>query len=312
MLEDKCFRCENVPCVDLFIAKGNLRGGELYVLNQEVSQKKVLPCMPGCILYACCKLWTGAHEVLHEDEVSPFLLILGQCLYDLKVSIFLALVAHYRAAFQQLRPVLENAIAGLWFNTRLQGEEERQSAREEFYQWTEGRFEIPAFGTMVDQLSEHFLLLDKRASEQWRELIQLVHPFYPELTKGRVKSVWHRLSKFLHPYYPVTDIRKEFETEFRTICPARVAWDKKAYREWLILFQNIADIVLRLIVGTCPDVVETEDGKEGLGFIKNLESLESELRLEMIPCSDLRDFAATISFDDLGKEKIEDEEHHPN
>mgnify|MGYP000333047436 CR=1 FL=1 len=95
----------------------------------------------------------------------------------LKTSFFLALTAHYRGAVQLLRPVLENALVGLWFQFKL-AESEKELGRigEAFWRWLEGKYKIPKFEDMAEELKENLILVDRKATERWKELLRLRIP----------------------------------------------------------------------------------------------------------------------------------------
>lgn len=302
MAQDDCLRCGNLPCVNLFFKGDELQGGELYVLEEEITKGRLLPCSAGCALYACCKLWTGANKKLEQKEkFSPLLITFRQCLYDLKTSIFLALTAHYRGAIQQLRPVLENAIAGLWFTAELTGEdgEEDKTAISNFWKWMEGKYETPKFADMVKELRSDLFLVNEKTQSRWQVLIRLTHPFYPPLSEQRVRQLWNELNKFLHPYFLNTEVGKTLAGGKCADCPAHVTWDEKAYLDWLRVFQNLVDILVRLLIGMFPQMAESDDGKEGLMFLKTLEWEEKELGHRTIASQHLREFLHTVNSEKL-------------
>ena len=155
MEHEKCLNCERIPCANLSLKRDELDGGELYVLNESIKQKKVVPCQPMTALYSCCRLCQTAYKTLTEEnkieeaeliDVPPLLDLIWQCIYDLKTSAFLALSAHYRGAIQLLRPVIENILVGLYFEERLQrasaSDNEINQAWADFDKWKEGHYKL--------------------------------------------------------------------------------------------------------------------------------------------------------------------------
>jgi len=300
---EKCLQCSYVPCINLLRQDGDLLGGELFLIKEVLDNALFLPCIPGQLLYACCRLWQGAYETLEEGELSPFLLLFEQCLFDLRTSLFLAFTCHFRGAMQILRPVLENAIVGLWFSLKLkiaQGEE-IETVKKDFLGWIEGRFKVPRFKDMVKTLEKDNFLI-RETKEPWKKVLieySRFHPFYPPVEAKRITDLWDNLNKFLHPEFPETDIGRLFGKEINQcpLCIALVRWDKKGYDEWLKYYQDVIDILIRFILGIFPQAIETESGQEGLSWLKNLEE-EEKLGIPVITCPHLKRLLETIEEED--------------
>ncbi len=294
----KCLHCEIIPCVNFLKEKGKLYGGELFLLNEEIAKNKLLPCMPGVLLFASCRLWSGARQTLQEGQWSPLLWLLWQCFYDLKASLFLALTGHYRTAIQLLRPIVENALTGLYFEVRARESETKEEVEKvelEMNEWFEGKRELK-WEFLLEQLRGRRVLIDQKILEgPWRKLAEEIHLFNPPLTIERIKELWHQLNKFIHPSYTAMDISLEKKC---AECPGLVLWDKKRYFQWLEFFQNIIALIATLLIGFFPQSTQTESGKEALHYFKSLEWEERELKIKAIVCPYMEEFLKTIEIEE--------------
>ena len=77
-------------------------------------------------------------------------------------------------------------------------------------------------------------------------------------------------------------------------CPATTRYDKDRYYEWLEFFQNLIDFVIEMMLCYYPAIAETTGGKEAVGYLKNLESLEREVGIPMIKSEYLKDRIARL------------------
>ena len=293
---EKCLSCEHIPCANLSLKKGELDGGELYVLDECIMQKKVVPCQPITPLYSCCMLCKIARDrfieenKIEDDEellMPPLLFLTWQCLYDLKTSAFLALSAHYRGAIQLLRPIIENILVGLYFEGRLRkanSGEETDQAWTDFEKWADNKYRISkeewrrvtgkvekerkrrvSFGFLIEWLNKENVLSGRG--------------------KERFKKIQGLLNEYLHPYFQHMDIGEEECSK----CPATTRYDENRYYEWLEFFQNITDFIIEMLLCYYPTVAGTTDVKEALGHLKNLEDLERDLGIPMIKSKYLKD-----------------------
>ena len=303
MEHEKCLNCEHIPCANLLSnsKRDELDGGELYVLNESVKQKKIVPCQPITPLYSCCMLCQTAYKTLIDENnieddkellVPPLLFFTWQCIYDLKASAFLALTAHYRTAIQLLRPVIENILVGLYFEKRLRreiSEEEIDQAWTDFNKWADDKYRIS---------EEEWKRVTGKLEEERKR--RLSFGFFIEwlnkedvLTgrgKERFEKIQGQLNKYLHPYFKHMDIGEEKCSK----CPATTRYDKDRYYEWLKFFQNLIDFVIEMVLCYYPAIAETTDGKEAVGYLKNLESLEREVGIPMIKSEYLKDRIARL------------------
>ena len=292
--KSKCLSCRHIPCVNFYreAKGGKVEGGELKVLDLSIKVEKLLPCMPGQHLHACCKLWSSALEPLGEEEESPLLLVLWQSLYDLKASMFLALTAHYRGAAQLLRPALDNLVVGLYFQGKLMlcdSEEEVDCVAANWSQWINGDYIVP---------EKEWLEVTGKSEDERRK--RLGFGFIVEWLKGkqmisggdkqRLQEVWGRLNKYLHPHFRKMDI----SSEGCSSCPGTTAYDQNRYNEWLAIFQNVVDLTAKAVLTFFPSVSDTEKGREALSEFKNLEWQERELDIKAIACPYFRDFIRSL------------------
>ncbi|MCK4732496.1 MAG: hypothetical protein KAT65_08560 [Methanophagales archaeon] len=286
MKHQKCLSCEHYPCANLLLKVDELDGGELYVLNESIKQKKIVPCQPMIPYHSCLLLFKAAYDACTEnDEIEdedklvdvPLLGLIWQCLYDLKASAFLALTAHYRSAIQLLRPVIENILVGLYFEERLlkASEDERDHVWDDLDNWRAGNYQLNRtdldFGNLKKWLGKNKVITND--------------------DKERLGKLWGELGKkYIHPYFWHMDIGEENHSKF----PAATRYDGDHYYEWLEFFQNIIDFVIEKIFYHYPDIAETVDAKEALGYLKNLESLEKERGIKMIKSKYLKDRIAQV------------------
>lgn len=301
MEHKKCLNCEHIPCADFLCKKDELEGGELYVLNECIKQKKVVPCQPITPLYSCCMLCKAAYKRfiaennIEEGElmvVPPLLELIWQCIYDLKTSAFLALNAHYRGAIQLLRPVIENILVGLYFEERLRraiSEEKIDQTWSDFDKWADDKYRIS---------EEEWMSITGKLEEERKRRLSfgfLIEWLNKEdvLTgrgKERFKKIQGQLNKYLHPYFKHMDIGEEKCSK----CPATVRYDENRYHEWLEIFQDIIDFIIDSILCYYPTIAETVDAKEAVGYLKILESLEREVGIPMIKSEYLKDRIARL------------------
>ena len=293
---EKCLNCERIPCANLSLKIDDLDGGELYVLNESIKQKIVVPCQPMTPLQTCYLLCqTAIEENNIEDDkelLLPLLSLTWQCIYDLKASAFLALTAHYRTAIQILRPVVENILVGLYFEERLRranSEEKIDKTRSDCDKWGDDKYRISeeewrrvtgkseeerkrrlSFGFLIEWLNKEDVLTARE--------------------KERFEKIQGQLNKYLHPYFKSMDIGEEKCSK----CPTTTRYDKNRYYEWLDVFQNIMDFIIEKMLCYYPTIAETADVKEALGYLKNLEYLDRELGIQMIKSKYLQDRIARL------------------
>jgi hypothetical protein len=297
---EKCLNCERIPCANLSLKIDDLDGGELYVLNESIKQKIVVPCQPMAPLQTCYLLCQTAYKTLIEENnieddkelLRPLLFLTWQCIYDLKASAFLALTAHYRTAIQILRPVVENILVGLYFEERLRranSEEKIDKTRSDFDKWGDDKYRISEeewkreIGKLEEEIKRRlsFGFLIKRLNKE--EVLTARE-------KERFEKIQGQLNKYLHPYFKRMDIGEEKCSKY----PTTTRYDKDRYYEWLEVFQNITDFIIEKMLCYYPTIAETADVKEALGYLKNLEYLDRELGIQMIKSKYLQDRIARL------------------
>ena len=112
-----------------------------------------------------------------------------------------------------------------------------------------------------------------------------------EVGKREFGRLWEKLGKeYIHPYFPHLDIGEEKCSK----CPATTRYDEDRYYEWLEFFQNIIDFIIETMLCYYPTIAETIDGKEAVGYLKILESLEREEGIPMIKSEYLKDRIARL------------------
>ncbi len=302
MEHEKCLNCEHIPCANLSLKRDESDGGELYILNESIKQKKIVPCQPMTLLYSCCMLCKIAYQILIEENnieddkellpPPPLLFLTWQCIYDLKASAFLALTAHYRTAIQLLRPVIENILVGLYFEERLRrafSEEKIDQAWSDFDKWADDKYRIS---------QEEWKRVTSKSEEEGKRRLSfgfLIEWLNKEkvLTgrgKERFEKIQGQLNKYLHPYFKRMDIGEEKCSK----CPATTCYDGDRYYEWLEFFQNMIDYIIETMLCYYPNITETTDGKEAVGYLKILEYLEREVGIPMIKSEYLKDRIARL------------------
>jgi len=300
MAHNKCLECDNIPCANLLFSENELEGGEFYVLKESIEKGKITPCQPMTPIYTCCLLCQAIRKTLNDEEdvIPPLLFLIWQCLYDFKTSAFLALTAHYRGAIQLLRPVIENILAGLYFEKRLyaSSEEKGMQAWDDFSKWSEDEFRISE--------SEWLYVMGKKEEERRR---RLGFGFLTEwlikekvLTgrgKERLQEIQRQLNKFLHPYFEQMDIGDENCSK----CPTTTRYVEDRYYEWLNIFQNIIDFFIEDIFSYYPEIEETEEVVEAIENLEILYELEQELKIPMIKSNYLKERIEAMS--DFSKNK---------
>ena len=108
--------------------------------------------------------------------------------------------------------------------------------------------------------------------------------------KERFKKIQGLLNRYLHPYHSYMDIGKEKCSE----CPATTRYDENCYYEWLDIFQNVIELIVEIVCTYFPECRDTERGKEGLAFLKDLQNLEEDIGIVCIKCDYLRNFIVNL------------------
>ena len=117
--EHNCLECEIVPCTNLYRkGKRNLEGGEIYLLHKLIEKRIILPCNVGDVIYTTCQLWSFLNDTFPSGDTLPSQKIFPQCIRDLRASAYLLLSCHYRSSIQLLRPIVENCLVGIYWDSK--------------------------------------------------------------------------------------------------------------------------------------------------------------------------------------------------
>ena len=98
-----------------------------------------------------------------------------------------------------------------------------------------------------------------------------------------------------HPHFPFTEITKPSCPE----CPALVNYDEEEYRYCVELFQDVMTDILSLIytyIGSYfPDKLQSEEVKEAVTWLQEIEEMEKDIGMPIIYSKELRNFIKTLS-----------------
>jgi len=250
-------------------------GGELYVLDKSIELNKLLPCQLTWPLDATFGLWKEAYHSLDENlapgELPPVLFSAWQSLFDLKASAFLALAAHYRSAIQVLRPILENITISVYFFEKMRmarDEKEKRKEYEAFGRWSEETEKTQNFNSILQYLgSEHIINGDE---------------------VRRINELMKAMHKYLHSFMFRWD---------RGNTPEAVCYDEGRFDEWLDMYQNVLSYMIEKLCHYFPDATRTQNGQNALIELKEMESLEKDLKMTLIKSKNFKDFLSRISLD---------------
>lgn len=283
-----CLRCEHIKCIDFYREIDELEGGELYVLESTIKKKIHLPCEVGFLIHPMCQL---LYIIISNLDLisSP---IYNQCIRDMKASAFLLFSSHYRNSIQVLRPVLENHLVGLYFDTRWISAEpgkEKENVEKDFKDFMEGEYVVP--------------------SSEWKKLFpnrkrikrKIDHEFCVEWLvdkgiintklKDRIAKTFGVLNKYLHPDFT----RMEISRANCTACPATVKYDENEYKKAVKIFQDIGALILEVLCQyiKCYLPEKVKEMENELGYVITMKDLEKEIPHKLIYSDDLSRF---ISF----------------
>lgn len=284
-----CLRCDMIPCIDLFAKRGELQGGEIYVMQDIIKNKHHVPCELGALIYALCQL-------LKEIPSASSFGLFFQCIRDLRAIAFLILSAHYRSAMQLLRPVIENWLTGIYWDIKFSLAEPADQAitEQDYVNFQHGKYEIPEIEwqrVLPDiegdgrrrHLNHRFLL----AWTVSKNIISL------ELADRIGKQIW-LLNKFLHPHVRFTEVA-------RSDCPpcaASVAYNAAQYKECTKHFQNVVTYLLETFYEyirlSCPEKIQDENIQFALGWLISLPTLQKDIKQKLIFSDELEQFILSL------------------
>jgi hypothetical protein len=279
---EKCLSCERIRFANFLLKEDEFEGGEFYILNECINQKRVFPCQPMSVIDSCYTLYKAARGTLNiENEIEegefvelPLLTMVWQCFYDLKA----------------------NLLVGLYFETKLRRASTSEDSKEleqvvpDLDRWREDGYTISEeewFKITGRQQEERTRRLGFGFLIEWLKREEVITEIGKEILENKTQRV---LNKYIHPYFQCMDIGKENCSK----SPETTRYDGNLYYEWLEIFQNIIYFIIEAILNCYPYVEETEGGKEALGYLKSLEKLEKELGIVMIKSKYLKDFIACL------------------
>ena len=279
--ELKCLECY-IPCINLYRKSRDNEGGELFVLENIVRQreKEITLCQSGVYLQALCLL---LHSVgRRKMGASSYLaIIMGECIRDLKASVFLSYCGHHRQAMQVLRAGFETWIHGVYYQTiysihkKQTNQENLKCLEAEFEKWIKGEGERGnkltfLFGTAIVD--------------------------YHEMRKYR--KLYDKLSKYIHSLKETPigkSIRNKCDDELWP-CPASAHFDQKEFMVWYTDYQRVVNFMVRALLHFFPYIPKNKDGREGLAWIRFTYEIDST-----IICSDFKQTIRKLPKIDLGE-----------
>lgn len=338
-MPNDCLNCDLLTCTKLLKGEG-LEGGELYILKEVTNQKKVFICQLEIPLRSCCLLINTFLEA--DGEMDPFLYLVIQCLYDLRTSMFLAITAHYRGAIQLIRPVIETLLVGIYFTIKIEQAQPKEiddlssvvlddlsvisSSDIDFW-----LFSVPAPNglPLVDFIDLSLAVNDfnnwtndvfRISAEEYNEItgIKVIVPMRLDfrfikswLIKNksiigrdnqRLEILEGILNKYIHSYFISMDI----SNPKCSTCPALSRYDKDRYSEWLDMFQNLIELILRKLLNDYFCVLDKEDDSSKdvtddivniLSNLKELEIADKDFDIQSIISKYLRSLISKIEPD---------------
>jgi hypothetical protein len=286
MEQNNCLDCQLGFCINLKRAENELEGGELFVLQESINQKKFAPCCVIAPLECCCNLLRTIYGKLGAGELDPLIELLWQCFYDLRTSSFLAITAHYRGAIQLLRPVLENIAIGIYFKERIKTArsfDESSKISSDFNGWKEDKLRIEQDDykkeTGLDAYNAR--RLDYGYAIAWLKKRGLLEGD----SQSRLEGQQRIFNEYLHTYYNKMDIG---DKEGCSSCPALTSFNENKYNEWLELFQSMIEFIIDrifayyfIIDSEKQEGDVTDQVKDALYIIKGLKEIEEDLNIQI-------------------------------
>jgi len=286
-VEHKCLECEHVPCVG-FYRKGTkpFIGGELYVLQSLIEEKRCFPCEVGSLIYSLCQL---SLPLIGMPSTTMF----AQCIRDLKASAYLLLSCHYRSSIQLLRPIVENYVAGLYWDTKsiLASQDEKVNDFQQSYSdFLADIYEIPTcewYEVFPKDKGRPKKKLDADFCSSWLVKKGVIE----NKLKNEITELVGRLNKYLHPHGLKFT---EMERPDCPGCPSFVRYQEDEHQECIGFFQDVACLLMNVfytyISVYFPDKIGSEEISNAIGFPKVLENLEKEFNTQLIFSQKLRTF----------------------
>ena len=137
---DKCMRCDPIPCINFHRWTKGKPAGEITTYKRMIKARDYRPCDAGCLVYSLCQIFQPFRNDIRSSS------LVYQCVCDLKASVFLLWVGHYRSSIQILRPIIENLLTALYFDTKFnqsRDEAEKKRVLEDYRQFCKDEYELP-------------------------------------------------------------------------------------------------------------------------------------------------------------------------
>lgn len=295
ILEHECNKCELIPCINFYRELGEGKGGEFFIYETLIKNKIHTPCEFGVLIFSLCKLSIPISEALSFE-------LFHQCIRDMKAVSFLILTGHYRSAMQIMRPIIENWLAGLYWDVKYSVSDNTEKIETEYEKFrVADKYEvleedlIEAFG------KEEFKNKNKKYLDQEFLLRWLQKK---EVIDGKVKNyLGHKigiLNSYLHPNFKQTEISKPN----CAACPSCVFLDEEVYKKSVEIFQDIATLLLdtfyHYLNTFLPEDEKNFDVEEALHLILALPEIEMDIIHQVIYSKELEEFIKLLK-DDLAK-----------
>ena len=290
----KCFRCKFIKCIDFFQISRTDVGGEFYVLYRTVN-KKFLPCIAGSCIEVLCKI--GAKLKTLGETPQPVSHVLVQTIRDLKCSFFLAIVGHYRNAFQTLRPAVENFLAGMYF--------QYLESYEDFVKWFGGKYEIPE--ELYREIFPNGPIKKKKKLDYHFILEFLVKEIINSKWKGWIEERIGMLNRYLHPNFQCFDRSRECVS-----CPAIVEYSEENLLNFVRLFQEIVWFIMMCLfeMFSFEEFEKDENVKEAIEML----TIQPEIVPEFVKSEQYRSLLISIRerWKEITAERKENQVHATN
>lgn len=267
--QEKCLKCDVIPCIN-FTAEEREYHGELTLLTKA----SYPPCAFGWVIYLLCRY---SYFILKRGIRSKLQLLLHQGIRDLRAASFLFMAGRYRSGLQILRPVLENCIAGLYFEEGpkfARDDKERNEIEEDWKRFENGEFKWTA--------TKLLKWLKKRGVIE-QEL------------KKFIENTKKRLNKYLHPSLPEMDHQKILE-DICPACPASAYHDEEEFKECIETFQDVVAILLEVLNTYCLKILLHKELEEISAHLSKLKKMEEEIGEKIIFSKQLELFIHRFNF----------------
>jgi hypothetical protein len=297
MKENACLKCKIIPCTNFYEkGKAPLEGGEIYVLNKLIEERIVLPCNVIDVVYISCKLFDLLNDKIFGSDNLPSTKIFPQGIRDLRASAYLLLSCHYRSAIQLLRPIVENCLVSMYWDSKYVlavKEHKEKQFKKEFQLFEEGQFEIsdeerkevfPNETKQKKRLDYDYCLtwLMTHKGEKNKEEIPISFDNRDQLTKK-----WGELNRYIHS--------NAAQYENTKVC-CFVKYEKLVFENCMMLYQDVAALMLELLYNYVQVYFPRKTKaaiqviQETTGDLANQKELEGDINTRLIFSNQLETF----------------------